>query len=223
MTLWTASQLRRLTENRDRHMCQTYPGYRHSQAGQAQIGRSVIRLRADKLRVAHYESRDAYRSTHRRQLIVSYHDHYGHIRMKTLYSSLKSESNKISCIAYSVCTVEYMYTHNIHIYIFLKITVVPYVWREYYFFQPPAPCSPPSIRISHAFLPLFFHVRSHMFLRKRRLHIDMKLLRGMRAQNFLSYLLRMPTLPTRGYISLQNFPEKANTSVIRRSELELRI
>ncbi|KYN10830.1 hypothetical protein ALC57_17030 [Trachymyrmex cornetzi] len=45
MTLWTAPQLRRLTENRDRHMCQIYPGYRHSQAGQAQIGRSVIRLR----------------------------------------------------------------------------------------------------------------------------------------------------------------------------------
>ncbi|KYN39422.1 hypothetical protein ALC56_05915 [Trachymyrmex septentrionalis] len=39
-------------------MCQIYPGYRHSQAGQAQIGRSVIRLRADKLRVAHYESRE---------------------------------------------------------------------------------------------------------------------------------------------------------------------
>lgn len=38
MTLWTTSQLRRLTENQDRHMCQTYPGYRHSQAGQAQIG-----------------------------------------------------------------------------------------------------------------------------------------------------------------------------------------
>ncbi|TGZ38404.1 hypothetical protein DBV15_06727 [Temnothorax longispinosus] len=51
------SQLRRLTENRDRHMCQTYPGYRHRQAGQARIGRSVIRLRADKLCVAHYENR----------------------------------------------------------------------------------------------------------------------------------------------------------------------
>lgn len=51
------SQLRRLTENQDRHMCQTYPGYRHRQAGQARIGRSVIRLRADKLRVAHYENR----------------------------------------------------------------------------------------------------------------------------------------------------------------------
>lgn len=48
-----ASQLRRLTENQDRHMCQTYPGRRHGQAeqaGQARTGRSVIRLRADKLR-----------------------------------------------------------------------------------------------------------------------------------------------------------------------------
>lgn len=56
MTPWT-HQLRRLTENQDRHMCQTYPGYRHRQAGQARMGRSVIRLRADKLRVARYESR----------------------------------------------------------------------------------------------------------------------------------------------------------------------
>lgn len=48
-----ASQLRRLTENQDRHMCQTYPGRGHRQAeraGQARTGRSVIRLRADKLR-----------------------------------------------------------------------------------------------------------------------------------------------------------------------------
>lgn len=51
-----ASQLRRLTENQDRQMCQTYPECKHRQAGQARTGRSVIRLRTDKLRATHYES-----------------------------------------------------------------------------------------------------------------------------------------------------------------------
>lgn len=57
-----ASQLRRLTENQDRQMCQTYPECKHrqaKQAGQTRTGRSVIRLRADKLRATYYESRSS--------------------------------------------------------------------------------------------------------------------------------------------------------------------
>lgn len=64
------------------------------------------------------------------------------------------------------------------------------------------------------FLP-FFHVRSHMFLRKRRLHVDMKLSRDGRARartpqlGELSPPLRIPTLPTRGcYLATDFSPKK---------------